>query len=65
MLMFVVVYAQANSIQRYAIIILPMYWASAFIWSKNSKIGKTLLLLWITILIIETIVFASGKPLIL
>jgi Gpi18-like mannosyltransferase len=65
MLVFVVVYAQANSIQRYALIILPMYWVSAFIWSKNSKIGKTLLFLWIAILIIGTIIFSSGKPFIL
>jgi Gpi18-like mannosyltransferase len=65
MLVFVVVYAQANSILRYAIIILPMYWVSAFMWSKNSKLGKTLLFLWIVILVIGTIVFASGEPFIL
>jgi len=61
----VVIYAQANSIQRYAIIILPMYWVSAFVWSKNPKLGKTLFILWITILIIGTIIFASGEPFIL
>jgi Gpi18-like mannosyltransferase len=65
MLVFVGVYSQTNSIQRYAIIILPMYWASAFIWSKSSKMGKMLLFLWITTLIIGTVVFASGRPLIL
>ena len=65
MLVFVGVYSQTNSLQRYAIIILPMYWASAFIWNKSSKIGKMLLILWITTLIIGTVVFASGRPLIL
>jgi Gpi18-like mannosyltransferase len=65
MLVFVVIYAQANSIQRYAIIILPMYWVSAFTWRKNPKLGKTLLILWITILIIGTIIFASREPFIL
>ncbi len=62
MLVFVGIYAQANSIQRYAIILLPMYWVSALIWDKNSKIGKTLLVLWIILLIIGSIIFASGKP---
>ena len=65
MLVFIGVYSQTNSIQRYAIIILPMYWASAFIWNKSSYIGKMLLFLWITTLIIGTVVFASGRPLIL
>ncbi len=65
MLVFVAIYANANSIQRYAIIILPMYWVSAFTWNKNSKLGKALLILWIIILIIGTIVFASGEPMIL
>jgi Gpi18-like mannosyltransferase len=65
MLVFVGVYSQTNSIQRYAIIILPMYWASAFIWNKSSKIGKMLLFLWIMTLIIGIVIFASGRPLIL
>ena len=65
MLVFIGVYSQTNSIQRYAIIILPMYWASAFIWNKSSKIGKLLLFLWIMTLIIGIVVFASGRPLIL
>jgi len=65
MLAFVVVYTQANSILRYSIIILPMYWVSAIAWSKNSKVGKFLLLFWISILIAETIIFASGKSYIL
>ncbi len=65
MLVFVAIYANANSIQRYAIIILPMYWVSAFTWNKNSKLGKALLILWIMILIIGTVIFASGQPMIL
>lgn len=65
MLVFIAVYAQANSLQRYSIIILPIYWVSAFTWNENSKLGKALLFLWIVILIIGTIVFASGQPLIL
>jgi len=65
MLVFVAIYSQANSIQRYAIIILPMYWVSAFIWRKNSKIGKMLLLLCMILLIIGSIIFASGRSFIL
>jgi len=65
MLVFVTIYSQANSIQRYAIIMLPLYWVPAFIWSKNSKIGKTLLILWMILLIISTTIFASGRPFIL
>ena len=65
MLVFVAIYSQANSIQRYAIIILPMYWVSAFIWRKNSKIGKMLLLLCMILLIIGSIIFDSGRSFIL
>jgi hypothetical protein len=65
MLVFVGVYSQTNSILRYAIIILPMYWASAFIWNQSSKIGKMLLFLWIMTLIIGIVVFSSGRPLVL
>lgn len=65
MLVFVVLYAQASSIQRYATIILPMYWVAAILSNKNPKIGITLLFLWTAILIAGTVIFASGKSFIL
>lgn len=64
-LVFVAIYSQANSIQRYAILILPMYWVSAFIWWKNSKIGKMLLVLCMILLVIDSVIFASGRSIIL
>ena len=60
-LLILLFYSDPQNLHRYALPILPLYWVSALIWGRNKKIGKVLLVISITILIIGTILFTTGN----
>jgi len=49
------------NIHRYAIPILPLYWIYAQFWDKKPKIGKILLCLMISLLVIGTVLFSTWR----
>ncbi len=54
-------YSDPKNLHRYALPILPLYWVSALVWSKNKKVGKLLLIISTVILIIGTILFTTRQ----
>jgi hypothetical protein len=54
-------YSDPKNLHRYALPILPLYWVSALVWSKNKKVGKLLLIGSTVILIIGTILFTTRQ----
>lgn len=54
-------YSDPKNLHRYALPILPLYWVSALVWSKNKKLGKLLLIVSTVILIIGTILFTTRQ----
>jgi hypothetical protein len=54
-------YSDPKNLHRYALPILPLYWVSALVWSKNKNVGKLLLIISTVILIIGTILFTTRQ----
>jgi len=57
--MLILFYSMATNVHRYAIPILPLYWAYAALFEKHKSIGQVSLILMETILIIGTVFFAT------
>ncbi len=54
-------YSDPKNLHRYAIPIMPLYWVNAYVWTKNEKAGKLMLITLTTILVIGTILFTSAN----
>jgi hypothetical protein len=61
LLLMLLFYSDPQNLHRYALPILPLYWVSALIWGKNKKIGKVMLIVSTSILVIGTILFSTGN----
>jgi hypothetical protein len=59
-LLMLAFYADPKNIQRYALPILPLYWVFALVYDKNKKAGSVLLIASTVILIIGSVLFATG-----
>jgi hypothetical protein len=53
-------YSDPKNLHRYVLPMLPLYWVSALIWSKNDKGGKALLAVSTVLLVVGTILFSTG-----
>ncbi len=60
-LVILLFYIMVSNIHRYALPILPLYWVYAKIWNKNPKLGASLLILMIGLLVIGTILFSTWR----
>jgi Gpi18-like mannosyltransferase len=58
-LITILFYSEMFGIHRYAMLMLPLYWASALTWGKNQKLGIILLMIMATILAIGSILFVT------
>jgi len=61
LLIVILFYSVAANLHRYAIPILPLYWVAATIWNTKPKLGKILLALMMSLLIIGTILFSTWR----
>jgi hypothetical protein len=59
-LLMLAFYSDPKNIQRYALPILPLYWVFALVYDENKKAGSVLLIASTVILIIGSILFATG-----
>jgi hypothetical protein len=59
-LLMLAFYSDPKNIQRYALPILPLYWVFALVYDKNKKTGSLLLIASVVILIVGSILFATG-----
>ena len=59
-LLMLALYADPKNIQRYALPILPLYWVFALVYDRNKMAGSVLLIASTVILIIGSILFATG-----
>jgi hypothetical protein len=60
-LIILLFYITVSNIHRYAIPLLPLYWGYSKIWDKNPKLGVSLLILMIGLLVTGTILYSTWR----
>jgi Gpi18-like mannosyltransferase len=61
LLIFLLFYIIVSNVHRYAVSILPLYWVYSKIWDKKPKLGVSLLILMIGLLVVGTILFSTWR----